>query len=100
MVAVIYIALTIIIQLNIIATRNPSVWWYFSKKTAPPPSWKLAVPVALFLVASTFIAGGAHPLPSQGLAVGQLLWTGKLTEDAWLAQCTGLSRCSPTEAKA
>ena len=56
-VAVLYIALTIIIQLNIIATRNPSIFWWFSKKTAPPPSWKLAVPVALFLVAATFIAG-------------------------------------------
>lgn len=56
-VAVIYIALTIITQLSIISIRNPSFWWHFSKKTAPTPSWKLALPVTLFLVGSTFIAG-------------------------------------------
>lgn len=66
-VAVIFLALTIITQLNIISTRNPSFWWYFSKKTAPPPSLKLALPVSMLLLASTFIAGVAlsdcHPPP-------------------------------------
>lgn len=59
----IYISLTIITQLNIISIRNPSLWFHFSKKTAPTPSWKLAVPVTLFLIGSTFIAGKlANPL--------------------------------------
>ena len=57
MVAVIYMALTIIVQLNILSTRNTSVWFWWSKKTAPPPSLKLAVPVIAFLVGATFIAG-------------------------------------------
>ena len=56
-VAVIYMALTIIVQLNILSTRNTSVWFWWSKKTAPPPSLKLAVPVIAFLVGATFIAG-------------------------------------------
>ena len=30
-----YLTLTGLIQLNLIATRNPSFWWLFSKKTAP-----------------------------------------------------------------
>jgi hypothetical protein len=30
-----YLTLTALIQLNLIATRNPSFWWRFSKKTAP-----------------------------------------------------------------
>lgn len=34
-VAVMYLTLTALIQLNLIATRNPSFWWRFSTKTAP-----------------------------------------------------------------
>lgn len=30
-----YLCLTALIQLNLLATRNPSFWWRFSKKTAP-----------------------------------------------------------------
>lgn len=83
-VAVIYIALTIIIQMNIIATRNPSFWFYFSKQTAPPPSWKLAVPISLFLLGSTFIAvywpatvkpdGGKGFMDGIGWAAIMLTW--------------------------
>ena len=65
-VAVIYIALTVIVQMNIFATRNTSIWWWFGPRTAPPPSWLLAIPVALFLVGATFIAGMSRissPLP-------------------------------------
>ena len=42
--AVMYLALTGIIQLQLFATRNPSLWFWFSKKTAPPPALLLVVP--------------------------------------------------------
>jgi hypothetical protein len=78
------LALTIVTQLNIISTRNPSFWWYFSKKTAPPPSLKLAIPVSFFLLASTFIAvywptsvkpdGGRGFMDGSGWATVGLTW--------------------------
>jgi len=55
-VAVMYLALTALIQLNLLTTRNPSFWWRFSKHTAPPPSLILLAPMAAFLVGSTFIS--------------------------------------------
>ncbi|KAK9817909.1 hypothetical protein WJX72_004165 [[Myrmecia] bisecta] len=56
MVAVIFLGLSVFIQLNIILTRNPGFWWRFSRSTAPRPSFYLLAPVAFFLTASTFIA--------------------------------------------
>jgi H+-transporting ATPase len=55
-VAVIFMVLTAIIQLQIISTRNPSFWWHFSKKTAPRPSLLLLAPVITLLTAATFVA--------------------------------------------
>jgi H+-transporting ATPase len=55
-VAVMYLCLTALIQLNLLATRNPSFWWRFGSKTAPRPSLILLAPVAAFLLAATFIA--------------------------------------------
>lgn len=51
-----FLALTILLQLSIVLTRNPSFWWRFGKKSAPPPSPFLIGPVFAFLLASTFIA--------------------------------------------
>lgn len=51
-----YLALTALIQLNLLTTRNPSFWWRFGKHTAPRPSLILMAPVAAFLLAATFIA--------------------------------------------
>ena len=51
-----FLALMIIIQLNIFATRTPSLWWRFSSSTAPRPSVYLVIPVGAVLCAATFIA--------------------------------------------
>ena len=51
-----FLALMIIIQLNIFATRTPSLWWRFSDSTAPRPSVYLVIPVGAVLCAATFIA--------------------------------------------
>lgn len=51
-----FLALMIIIQLNIFATRTPSLWWRFSDSTAPRPSVFLVIPVGAVLCAATFIA--------------------------------------------
>ena len=55
-VAVLFLALMIIIQLNIFATRTPSLWWRYTEKSAPRPSMFLVVPVAAVLSVATFIA--------------------------------------------
>lgn len=55
-VAVLFLALMVIIQLNIFATRTPSLWWRFTDSTAPRPSIYLMIPVGAVLLASTFIA--------------------------------------------
>ena len=34
-VALVYLCLTALIQLNLLATRNPSLWWRFGSSTAP-----------------------------------------------------------------
>jgi H+-transporting ATPase len=72
-IACIYMGLTIVIQLNIISTRNPSFWWHFSSKTAPPPALMLVIPVTLFLLGATFIAvyWPAHVKPDGGLGFMQ-----------------------------
>lgn len=54
-VAVIFVGLVAMIQLNIVLTRNPGFWWWFKPSTAPAPSVFLLMPVALFLAASTFV---------------------------------------------
>lgn len=54
-VAVVFMGLVAIIQLNIVLTRTPSFWWWFTPSTAPRPSIFLLLPVALFLMASTFV---------------------------------------------
>ena len=51
-----FLANLLMLQLNIISTRNPSFWWHFSSKTAPPPALMLVVPVSVFLLGATFIA--------------------------------------------
>ena len=51
-----FLALMIIIQLNIFATRTPSLWWRFSDSTAPRPSVYLVIPVGAVLCVATFIA--------------------------------------------
>lgn len=55
-VAVLFLALMIIIQLNIFATRTPSLWWRFTESTAPRPSVYLMLPVGGVLLAATFVA--------------------------------------------
>ena len=55
-VAVLFLALMIITQLNIFATRTPSLWWKFTDSTAPRPSVYLMVPVGGVLLAATFVA--------------------------------------------
>jgi hypothetical protein len=76
--------LTILIQLNIISTRNPSFWWHFSPTTAPAPAALLVVPVFLFLLAATFVAvywpprvkpdGGLGFMDGPGWSVILLVW--------------------------
>ena len=79
--AVIFLHLFILLQFSIVLTRNPSFFWNFGKKTAPPPSIFLLLPVCVFTVGATFVAvywpadvqpdggrgqfegaGGTHPL--------------------------------------
>ena len=55
-VACVFLLLMILIQLNIFATRNPSLFWRWSPRSAPPPSAFLIAPVATVLVAATFVA--------------------------------------------
>ncbi|KAK9806555.1 hypothetical protein WJX73_000387 [Symbiochloris irregularis] len=55
-VSVVFVLLIVVLQLNIILSRNHSFWWYFSSKTAPRPSFIMLAPVAVFIVAATFIA--------------------------------------------
>jgi H+-transporting ATPase len=83
-VAVMYLTLTALIQLNLIATRNPSFWWRFSKKTAPRPSLLLLLPVACFLLGATLIAvywplnvrpdGGRGAMDGAGWAAIGIAW--------------------------
>lgn len=67
-VAVMYLGLTLLIQLNLLTTRNPSFWWRLTKGTAPRPSLVLLLPVLLFLLGATFIAvyWPAHVQPDAG----------------------------------
>ncbi|KAK9833891.1 hypothetical protein WJX74_009082 [Apatococcus lobatus] len=55
-VAIVFLGLMGLLQLSLLLTRNPSFWWYFSKKTAPRPSIFLVVPIAAFCLAGTFVA--------------------------------------------
>lgn len=55
-VALIFLALMILIQLNIFATRNPGLFWRFTSKTAPRPSLLLVAAVACVLLPATLIA--------------------------------------------
>ncbi|KAK9819692.1 hypothetical protein WJX72_001191 [[Myrmecia] bisecta] len=84
LVAIIFLALSALIQLNIILTRNPGFWWEFKRSTAPRPSIILVIPVVLFLLASTFIAvywprnikpdGGRGSMEGAGWAPVALTW--------------------------
>ena len=55
-VACLFLAVLALTQLSILMTRNPSFWWRFGSKTAPPPSLWLVIPVLTFCAASTIIA--------------------------------------------
>jgi H+-transporting ATPase len=55
-IACLFLALMVIIQLNIFATRNPSFFWRFGSRSAPPPSVFLVLPVAAVLAGATFVA--------------------------------------------
>ena len=55
-VAVLFLALMSLLQLSLLLTRNPSFWWFFSKKTAPRPSLFLLAPITAFCIAATFVA--------------------------------------------
>ena len=73
-----------LLQLSLLLTRNPSFWWYFSKKTAPRPSVFLIVPIAMFCLAGTFVAvywprnlqpdGGRGVIDGAGWAPVGLVW--------------------------
>ena len=69
-----FLALMIIIQLNIFATRTPSLWWRFTARTAPRPSIYLMLPVGAVLLASTFIAvywpEAVQPDGGRGVLIG------------------------------
>ena len=54
--AVIFLHLFILLQFSIVLTRNPSFFWKFGKKTAPPPSIFLLLPVCVFTIGATFVA--------------------------------------------
>ena len=73
-VAVLFLALMIIIQLNIFATRTPSLWWRYTESTAPRPSVYLMIPVGAVLLASTFIAvywpEAVQPDGGRGVLIG------------------------------
>ncbi|GAQ86610.1 h+ ATPase [Klebsormidium nitens] len=55
-VAVMFLALVALIQLNILLTRNPTFFWRFGRTSAPRPSVILLLPMCAFLLAATFIA--------------------------------------------
>ena len=54
--AIMYLGLTLFIQLQILLTRNHSFWWHFGPNSAPRPSLLLLFPVVFFTVGATFIA--------------------------------------------
>ena len=56
MVTVVFVLLIVILQLNIILSRNHSFWWFFSDRTAPRPSLIMLTPVFVFMLAATFIS--------------------------------------------
>ena len=62
--AVLFLAMMVLTQLSLLLTRNPSFWWRFGPKTAPPPSLWLVIPVVSFSIAGTFI-GVYWPLDVQ-----------------------------------
>ena len=73
-VALMFLALMILIQLNIFATRNPGLFWRFSNKTAPRPSLLLVAAVACVLFPATLIAvywpEGVQPDGGRGVLIG------------------------------
>ncbi|EIE22120.1 P-type ATPase [Coccomyxa subellipsoidea C-169] len=73
-VACIFLALMIMIQLNIFATRNPGLFWRFSKRTAPRPSLLLIAAVSCVLLPATFIAvywpENIQPDGGRGILIG------------------------------
>lgn len=54
-VSVMFVLLIVILQLNIILSRNHSFWWDFRPTTAPRPSAVMLAPVIVFMLAATFI---------------------------------------------
>eukprot|EP00899_Mesostigma_viride_P028511 jgi/Mesvir1/8845/Mv02741-RA.1 len=69
-VAVMFLYLNLAIQLNIFSCRNPSFFWYISRKTAPRPSLVVVAPVFSSILLVLFLCvywprgarlgGGAH----------------------------------------
>eukprot|EP00897_Mesotaenium_endlicherianum_P006539 jgi/Mesen1/5913/ME000030S05179 len=87
-VAVMFLQLAVAIQLNILSTRNPLFFWYFSKRTVPRPSWLLLLPVAASCAISTFIAvywphsarlGGGAQMDGIGWAAAGVVWAWAIT---------------------
>lgn len=58
-VACVFVGLCVLLQLNLLSTRNPNVWWWFNSKEggsgAPPPSLILVGFMSIFLLAATFV---------------------------------------------
>jgi hypothetical protein len=83
-VAIVYLGLTLFIQLQIFLTRNPSFWWHFAPHSAPRPSMLLIFPVLFFTIGATFIAvywpisaqpdGGAATLDGAGWVPALVTW--------------------------
>lgn len=70
-IAIDYFSITCFVQLSIFLTRNPSLWWHFSRRSAPRPSWVLTGTVLAFVTAAFFI-GAVWPRdvqPDGGISV-------------------------------
>ena len=53
--ACIFVVMCVLLQLNLLSTRNPNIWWWFGKGGAPPPSLLLVALMSVFLLAATFV---------------------------------------------
>ena len=78
-----FVVLCALLQLNLLSTRNPDIWWWFSKKGAPAPSLGLVGLMTIFLLVATFVGvyWPSHVRPDGGR--GWMEGAGQHTRHQW-----------------